>query len=740
MVAMLICVSTIFVMACSQPGPAIVSSPTPESANIPAPRPTIAATNTPSRTPTPIAPPTPADLVRRVEDAVVRVTAGFKAGSGFIFETEGDTAFVVTNHHLIEGEDAINVQVGNAWTYKATLLGYDSEKDIAVTSICCSFSFTSIAWKSEASTTVGEQVVAIGYPRSSSTRVIATIGEIKDDPRGATRGFIAHDAPLNPGSSGGPLFSMEGKVLGVNTAASTIADGIFYSVPYSSIAEYVADWKSRLIITRGLSPAPTPVPAPTPTPISTPTSVPIVEYTGDTAALVALYQATGGAGWEYKDNWLSVSVPLDEWYGVTTDPEGRVIGVGLHDNNLRGSIPPELGRLPKLQYLYLGSNHLTGTIPSELSDLSSLESVYLDINLLTGKIPSGLGDLPNLKWLGLAGGNQFVGCIPDELRHVWTDDLEELELQFCTVASASTIDRDALVALYQAMGGMSWENNTNWLDESVPLEEWYGVTTDVEGRVVKLLLAENGLRGWIPPEVGDLSELEVLNVNSYRNFLGARIGGEIPPELGKLSNLKVLDLYQNRLEGMIPPELGNLGNLRRIFLTGNLWLTGNIPPELGRLSNLETLHLQETLVEGEIPAELGNLSSLERLHLGGNRLVGEIPAELGNLSNLQELVLVSNSLSGGIPVELGNLSNLQRLSLQRNSLTGGIPAELGNLSNLRQINLLENALTGEIPSELGNLTNLELMWIRDNQFTGCIPRGLQDVSNNDFDKIGLEFC
>ena len=583
-------------------------------------------------------------------------------------------------------------------------------------SICCSSGFTSIVWKSSASITIGEQVVAVGYPRSSSPQVIATIGEIKDDPQGAARGFIPHDAPLNPGNSGGPLFSMDGKVLGVNTGESTISDGIFYSVPYSTIAEYVADWKSRLVLTTGSSPTPASTLGPTPNSLPTPTPVPIVEYTGDTAALVALYQATGGAGWEYKDNWLSSSVPLDEWSGVTTDPEGRVISLNLHTNDLRGEIPPELGKLSKLQSLALGNNQLTGTIPSELSNLSSLTGLYLSENLLTGIIPLELDDLPNLRWLWIAGGNQFAGCIPDGLRYLWQDDLEELELEFCTVAVASTIDRDALVALYHAAGGMSWENNKNWLNESVPLEDWYGVTTNLEGRVIKLLLGENGLGGWIPPEIGDLSELEVLVVRSSRNFLGPRLWGEIPSELGKLSNLMILDLYQNRLTGMIPPELGNLGNLRVIFLTGNRRLAGNIPPDLGRLSNLETLHLQETFVEGEIPPELGNLSSLERLHLAGNRLVGEIPAELGNLSNLLELVLANNRLSGEIPPELGNLSNLQELLLDR------------------------NLLTGEIPTELGNLSNLELMWIRNNQFTGCIPRGLQDVINNDFDKIGLAFC
>ena len=190
------------------------------------------------------------------------MTAGYSAGSGFIFETEGDTAFVVTNHHVIEDEDAIDVRVENTWTYKATLLGYNSDKDVAVMSICCNSDFTVLAWDSGASAEQGDQVVAVGYPRSSSSGVTATIGEVKDDFWGTLFEYISHDAPLNPGNSGGPLFSMEGKVLGVNTASSNITEGLFYAVPYSTIEDDVADWKSRLVVVT--EPSPTPVPNPTP--------------------------------------------------------------------------------------------------------------------------------------------------------------------------------------------------------------------------------------------------------------------------------------------------------------------------------------------------------------------------------------------------------------------------------------------------------------------------------------------
>ena len=259
------------------PVPTRVPTVTPDPTAVPSPtlKPTPTPTPIPKPTPipTPVVPPTPADLVRRVEAGVVRVTAGRKGGSGFIFDTEGNTAFVVTAHHVIEGEDAIDVRVENTRTYKATLLGYDSDEDVAVISICCSSTFQILAWDSGASATVGDQVVAVGYPRGSSSRVTATIGQVKNDWVADVVANIAHDAPLNPGNSGGPLFSTKGEVLGINTASSTRTEGLFYAVPYTAIAHKVADWKSRLIVTGEPWPTPTPTPVPTLTPVPTPTPV-----------------------------------------------------------------------------------------------------------------------------------------------------------------------------------------------------------------------------------------------------------------------------------------------------------------------------------------------------------------------------------------------------------------------------------------------------------------------------------
>ena len=150
--------------------------------------------------------------------------------------------------------------------------------------------------------------------------------------------------------------------------------------------------------------------AATPRPTATPTRA---QADPDRAVLVALYHSTGGANWEANANWLS-DRPIGEWLGVTTNSNGRVIRLWLPGYNLTGEIPPELGRLSNLTWLFLGGNQLTGEIPPGLGDLSNLTELSLYGNQLTGEIPPELGRLSNLTGLGL-GLNQLTGEIPPEL-------------------------------------------------------------------------------------------------------------------------------------------------------------------------------------------------------------------------------------------------------------------------------------------------------------------------------------
>ena len=272
-------------------------------------------------------------------------------------------------------------------------------------------------------------------------------------------------------------------------------------------------------------------------------------------------------------------------------------------------------------------------------------------------------------------------------------------------AKLPTVDRTALLALYNATGGDNWLENANWLTSGA-LSTWYGVTTNSQGRITELNLTRNQLKG------------------------------ELPPELANLTNLEVLALGGNQLTGTVPTWLSNLVNLQELYLWGNK-LTGPIPTELG---NLTILILSENELTGPIPRELSRLANLQELHLWGNKLTGEIPTELGSLTNLTILALFENQLTGPIPRELGNLTNLTDLDLSSNKLTGPIPAELGRLTSLQELSLRDNQLTGPTPPELSDLTKLERLYISQNMLTGCVPEAWRDIKESDVLELDLPFC
>ena len=342
----------------------------------------------------------------------------------------------------------------------------------------------------------------------------------------------------------------------------------------------------------------------------------------------------------------------------------------LSYNRLSGSIPASLGGLLKLEQLDLMENRLTGPIPSpsQPNGLSKLFSLTLSFNRLSGTIPASLTNLSELERLWLEGG-RFSGCIPTTLQNVEDHDLHSLDINFCVEPGkqAQADDRAVLVELYNSLGGEDWRYQRDWLSNK-PLEEWYGIDTDDEGRVIYVYLAGNGMKGSIPASLGNLSKLEYLDFSN------------------------------------------------------NFGLTGSIPASLGNLSNLEEVHFWNTDLTGSIPASLGNLSKLEYLNFNDSDLTGSIPASLGNLSQLEELDLVHNDLTGSIPASLGKLSKLKRLWLRGNELTS-IPSELGNLDNLESVSLLYNPFEDDscIPDGLRDVPYHDLDTLQLNYCGGGRP-------------------
>ena len=186
------------------------------------------------------------------------------------------------------------------------------------------------------------------------------------------------------------------------------------------------------------------------------------------------------------------------------------------------------------------------------------------------------------------------------------------------------MEREALIAFYNATGGDNWTRNDNWCSDK-PVREWYGIITNEYGRVCMLNIPSKNLSGSIPAELGNLSSLKQLVLENNQ------LSGSIPAELGNLSTIEVLDLSENQLSGSIPAELGNLSSLINLYLQGNQ-LTGSIPAELGNLSTIEVLNLSENQLTGSIPAEIVRLTNLETMSLCWNYLTGELPSGIDKMN------------------------------------------------------------------------------------------------------------
>ena len=263
----------------------------------------------------------------------------------------------------------------------------------------------------------------------------------------------------------------------------------------------------------------------------------------DRDVLIALYQATNGASWSNRTNWLTEG-PLETWYGVTADENGSVTDLTLSENELRGVIPPVLGNLRNLEWLDLSKNELSGTIPPELGNLQNLRGLALGGNSLSGEIPPELGNLLNLTGLAL-WSNGLSGSIPSEI-----GNLSKLRVLYLS-------------------------NNT--LSGSIPPE--LGKLTNLEG----LTLWNNRLSGTIPIELGDLIKLEELDLE------GNRLTGAIPGELGNLTRLEGLYLSGNQLSGCVPQAWRNVeeNDLEDLGLPFCVASTTTSPANSGSLTSIQ---------------------------------------------------------------------------------------------------------------------------------------------------------
>jgi len=361
------------------------------------------------------------------------------------------------------------------------------------------------------------------------------------------------------------------------------------------------------------------------------------------AALVALYNSTGGASWTNKTNWLNGDEGT--WFGVTVTG-CNVTGIVLENNNLINSIPTEIGDLTGLAELNLSHNQLNGSLPPTLPNCAALEIIDLEDNLLSGTIPIYFNTFNNLYSINL-GFNQFSGSIPSQLGNI-------PPLEFLSLAN-------------------------NQLTGSIP------TTLGSLINLTLLDLSRNQLSGSIPTSLGTLPLLTSLQL--WQN----QLTGAIPTELGNITNLQYLNLSDNQFTGSIPTSLGSISGLLSLELQQNQ-LSGTIP-NLGSTA-LVVLKLSDNMITGPIPASLSNLTGLVQLDLDRNQLTGILPPELKDLTLLEDFNVYNNQLSGSLPTEYTSLIRLLRFRINDNTISGSVPSGYLSWNDIEILNLGNNLLDG----------------------------------------------
>jgi len=161
-------------------------------------------------------------------------------GSGFIIDAKG---IVVTNNHVIQGADDILIRVEGDKEYKAKVIGADPLSDIAVLEIQSKDQFVAVKFGNSDKARIGDWVIAIGNPFGLGGTVTSGIISARNRSLGLSRyeDYIQTDASINVGNSGGPLFDMNGNVIGINTAilGQSGSIGIGFSIPSNSAKKVI---------------------------------------------------------------------------------------------------------------------------------------------------------------------------------------------------------------------------------------------------------------------------------------------------------------------------------------------------------------------------------------------------------------------------------------------------------------------------------------------------------------------
>jgi serine protease Do len=293
-------------------------------------------------------------------------------GSGFFISSDG---YAVTNNHVVEGADKVEVTTDAGKTYTAKVVGTDPRTDLALIKVEGGSDF-SFAKLSAGKARIGDWVLAVGNPFGLGGTVTAGIVSAsgRDIGSGPYDDFIQIDAPVNKGNSGGPAFNMQGEVVGVNTAIYSPSGGsvgIAFAIPAMTVKNVIAQLKDNGSVSRGWI------------------GVQIQPVTQDIADGMGLKQAQGALVADPQKDGPAAKAGIEAG-DVITAANGQSVKDARELARIIGGFAP--GSTVKLDVLHKGKNKI---VSLTLGQLPNAEHSKADIGS-DGKGPTHGADVPHL--------------------------------------------------------------------------------------------------------------------------------------------------------------------------------------------------------------------------------------------------------------------------------------------------------------------------------------------------------
>ncbi|KAI0503502.1 hypothetical protein KFK09_014436 [Dendrobium nobile] len=456
-------------------------------------------------------------------------------------------------------------------------------------------------------------------------------------------------------------------------------------------------------------------------------------------------------------------IPIPHFFGSLK----KLRYLNLSRAGFSGTVPAHLGNLSRLQYLDLSSRFeyldISSSFPplvvhdfhwvSGLSSLKFLSMNSIDISMAKTGLFQQLNRLSSLRELHMRGCG--VTGLVQNLPFINLTSLQVMELSdnnFKSVIPKWFANLSSLVHLnlrYAAFYGPIPEifriSSLKFIDLSMNNNLTPNISELLGGnwrQIENILLAENGVQGFLPDSIGNLTSLVELDL--FDNS----IEGGIPNSMGKICNLEGLSLDLNKLTLTLPKSLEVEGCLSDkplqnlyYFRMNTNGIGGTLPEWLGELQNLRVLDLSYNMITGLIPPSLGNLSHLTRLDLDGNQLNGIVNEEhFLKLSRLKYLFISSNSLTVRFSSSWVPPFQIQYLAMSSCQLGSQFPSWIKTQRELQFFDISNSSISGKIPNWFWDLSsNLSILNISFNKFKGRIPDPMKiapfatvDMRNNLF--------